>query len=75
MPAPELSHDRPLSDFYFIEAQAAEDGVSKIISLVRDRIPNAFGLDPVSDIQVPCPMNRGGLGARSLRRRPLNQLR
>jgi exodeoxyribonuclease V alpha subunit len=55
-----------LSDFYFIEAQAPEDGVSKIISLVGDRIPNAFGLDPVSDIQVPCPMNRGGLGARSL---------
>jgi exodeoxyribonuclease V alpha subunit len=63
---PELSHDGALSDFYFIEAQASEDGVSKIISLVKDRIPNAFGLDPISDIQVLCPMNRGGLGARSL---------
>ena len=63
---PELSHDGALSDFYFIDAQAPEDGVSKIISLVRDRIPNAFGLDPVSDIQVLCPMSRGGLGARSL---------
>jgi exodeoxyribonuclease V alpha subunit len=63
---PELSHDGTLSDFYFIDAQVPEDGVSKIISLVRDRIPNAFGLDPISDIQVLCPMNRGGLGARSL---------
>ena len=63
---PELSHDGALSDFYFIEAQAPEDGVSKIISLVKDRIPNAFGLDPISDIQVLCPMSRGGLGARSL---------
>jgi exodeoxyribonuclease V alpha subunit len=63
---PELSHDGALSDFYFIEAQAPEDGVNKIISLVRDRIPNAFGLDPISDIQVLCPMSRGGLGARSL---------
>ena len=63
---PELSHDGALSDFYFIDVQAPEDGISKIISLVRDRIPNAFGLDPISDIQVLCPMNRGGLGARSL---------
>jgi exodeoxyribonuclease V alpha subunit len=63
---PELSHDGALSDFYFIDAQAPEDGVNKIISLVKDRIPNAFGLDPISDIQVLCPMSRGGLGARSL---------
>jgi ATP-dependent RecD-like DNA helicase SH3 domain len=33
---------------------------------VQDRIPKRFGLDPVRDIQVLCPMNRGGLGARSL---------
>src|SRR5271166_4548141 len=30
------------------------------------QIPRAFGLDPVRDIQVLCPMNRGALGARSL---------
>ena len=33
---------------------------------VRDRIPGRFGLDPVRDIQVLCPMNRGGAGARAL---------
>ena len=33
---------------------------------VRERIPKRFGLDPIRDIQVLCPMNRGGLGARSL---------
>jgi exodeoxyribonuclease V alpha subunit len=27
--------------------------------------PRRFGLDPVRDIQVLCPMNRGGVGARS----------
>jgi exodeoxyribonuclease V alpha subunit len=63
---PELSHDGALSDFYFIDAQAPEDSVNKIISLVKDRIPNAFGLDLINDIQVLCPMNRGALGARSL---------
>ena len=35
-------------------------------TLVRERIPRRFGLDPVRDIQVLCPMNRGGAGARSL---------
>jgi ATP-dependent exoDNAse (exonuclease V) alpha subunit len=34
--------------------------------VVRDRIPKAFGLDAVRDVQVLCPMNNGGLGARSL---------
>jgi exodeoxyribonuclease V alpha subunit len=63
---PELTHDKALSDFYFIEAAEPEDGVAKIIAVVRDRIPKAFGLDPIRDIQVLCPMNRGGLGARSL---------
>ena len=63
---PELTHDKALSDFYFIEAEEPEDGVAKIIAVVRDRIPKAFGLDPIRDIQVLCPMNRGGLGARSL---------
>ena len=34
--------------------------------MVTERIPRRFGLDPVDDIQVLTPMNRGGLGARSL---------
>ena len=38
----------------------------RIIELVETRIPRRFGLDPIRDIQVLCPMNRGGVGARSL---------
>ena len=34
--------------------------------VAETRIPRRFGLDPVRDIQVLCPMNRGGAGARSL---------
>ena len=43
-----------------------EDGVRKLLAVVRERIPARFGLDPVRDVQVLCPMNRGGLGARAL---------
>ena len=34
----------------------------KLLAVVRERIPARFGLDPVRDVQVLCPMNRGGLG-------------
>ena len=49
-----------------MDAPDPETGVEKVLALVRERIPRRFGLDPVRDIQVLCPMNRGGLGARSL---------
>ena len=54
------------SDFFFVEAADPEEGVRKLLAVVKTRIPARFGLDPVRDIQVLCPMNRGGLGARSL---------
>ena len=38
----------------------------KLLALVQERIPRRFGFDPIRDIEVLCPMNRGGLGARSL---------
>src|SRR4051794_19444816 len=53
-------------DFHFIDATEAEEGVRKMLAIVRERIPKRFGFDPIRDIQVLCPMNRGGLGARSL---------
>jgi exodeoxyribonuclease V alpha subunit len=53
-------------EFHFVDAADPEDGVRKMLAVVRKRIPKRFGLDPIRDIQVLCPMNRGGLGARSL---------
>jgi len=53
-------------DFYFVDAVDPEEGVRKLVAIVQERIPKRFGLDPIRDIQVLCPMNRGGLGARSL---------
>jgi len=54
------------SDFFFIDAAEPEDAARKLLTVVRDRVPARFGLDPVRDIQVLCPMNRGSLGARTL---------
>ena len=63
---PNLSKPEGDSDFYFVQADNPETAVPMIIELVKTRIPRRFGLDPIRDIQVLCPMNRGGVGARSL---------
>src|ERR1700694_93482 len=63
---PDLSRPEGDSDFYFVPADDPETAVPRIVELVKTRIPHRFGLDPVRDIQVLCPMNRGGVGARSL---------
>ncbi len=63
---PDLSRPETGSDFYFVQADDPETAVPRIIELVKTRIPQRFGLDPIRDIQVLCPMNRGGGGARSL---------
>ncbi len=55
-----------LTDFYFIPAETPEDIHDKVMQVVLERIPKRFGLHPVRDIQVLTPMNRGGLGVRSL---------
>ena len=53
-------------DFHFVDAADPEEGVRKLLRIVQERIPKRFGFDRIGDIQVLCPMNRGGLGARSL---------
>ena len=62
MPLPnELS-----SDFYTIYADTPDQIQQKLIQVVCTRLPAFYECDPVKDIQVLTPMNRGGLGARDL---------
>jgi exodeoxyribonuclease V alpha subunit len=63
---PDLTPPDGDADFYFVPAADPEQAVSRIVELVSKRIPQRFGFDPIRDIQVLCPMNRGGVGARSL---------
>jgi len=58
--------EQALSDFYFIEATEPEAIHKLLLKLVRERIPQRFGLKAIEDIQILTPMNRSGLGARSL---------
>ena len=54
------------SDFYFLPAETPEQAVALILKVVGERIPARFGFDPIGQVQVLCPMARGGCGSRSL---------
>ncbi len=52
----------PRGDFYFIERDVPEEAVRTVAHLVAQRIPNAWGHDPLSDVQVLVPMRKGSCG-------------
>ena len=54
------------SDYHFLSVEDPERAAERVVELVADRIPRRFGLDPARDVQVLCPMARGGVGARAL---------
>lgn len=62
----EAPEGKQLEDFYFIPANSPAEIYEKLLQVVTDRIPKRFGLNPIRDIQVLTPMNRGSLGTRSL---------
>jgi exodeoxyribonuclease V alpha subunit len=66
---PELPDPRDESDFFFVERQEPERIADVLVQMVKRRIPRKFNLDPIRDIQVLCPMNRGSLGVRELNAR------
>jgi exodeoxyribonuclease V alpha subunit len=56
-------------DFFFFERREPEEIVDTICQLVARRIPAGFKLDPVEQIQVLTPRNRGPLGTEALNAR------
>jgi len=71
---PEISQAEKDSDFFFIERQEPERIVETLVEVVKKRIPERFGLDPIRDVQVLSPMHRGLLGVRELNLRLQNEL-
>ena len=63
---PEIPAKDAESDFYFIDRAEPEQIAATLLDMVKKRIPAKFGFDPIRDIQMLCPMNRGSLGIREL---------
>lgn len=53
-------------DFFFMDRAEPEQIAETLVEMVKTRIPGKFRFDPLRDIQVLCPMNRGSLGIREL---------
>ena len=53
-------------DFFFVKAETPERGVELIRKLVCEAIPRRFRFDPMNDVQILTPMQKGELGARNL---------
>ena len=65
-PVSRRSGDAELSDFYVVPSESTEEIQRRLLLVVAERIPERFGLDPLRDIQVLTPMNKGPLGAKAL---------
>jgi exodeoxyribonuclease V alpha subunit len=63
---PLLEANGSKDDFFFIEQADPEAVLDIILELAKERIPKRFGFDPVADIQVLTPMNKGTVGAVNL---------
>ena len=60
---PFLGSSGSQGNFYFVEAEDPEAAANAVVRICAERIPARFGLRPIRDVQVLCPMNRGDIGA------------
>jgi exodeoxyribonuclease V alpha subunit len=56
-------------DFFLFAAEDAETAANWVVDVVSERIPQKFGMDPVTDIQVLSPVYRGPCGVSALNER------
>ncbi len=58
-----------LADFFLFAEDDPEQVADLVVDVVANRLPRRFGLDPVREVQVLCPMHRGPAGAGALNER------
>ncbi len=64
--APPEEQKRKKPDFFFIEREEPEAALDTLVHLIGERIPSAYGYEPIKDIQLITPMRRGILGSMNL---------
>ncbi len=63
---PDLKNDG--KDFFHMERPNPFLTAQTVVELCKDRLPTAYGWDPLSDIQVICPSRKGETGTTNLNR-------
>lgn len=54
------------SDFFMMRESVPLSACRKIVDLITRRLPNAYGMDPVTDLQVLCPGKKGEVGSQNI---------
>ena len=54
------------SDLYFVDAPEPQRALAIIQKMVSESIPKRLGFNPIEDIQILTPMQKGELGAKNL---------
>ena len=63
------ARDELQRDLFLIERDDPRQALDEIVSLVSERLPAHYGVDPVADVQVFAPVYRGPLGIDALNAR------
>jgi exodeoxyribonuclease V alpha subunit len=58
---PQSYSSQALSYFYCLYAESPEEILANLMYIVLEHITQRFNLEPVNDVRVFTPMNRGGL--------------
>jgi exodeoxyribonuclease V alpha subunit len=53
-------------DFFFIQEKKAEKIAQLLVNLIKKRLPQAYQLHPLKDIQLLCPMHKSEIGTQRL---------
>ncbi len=54
------------SDFFMMHESVPLSACRKIVDLVTRRLPAAYGMDPITDLQVLCPSKIGEVGSQNI---------
>jgi exodeoxyribonuclease V alpha subunit len=58
--------DNQGSDFFFFGKEDPNEAAELLVDVVKNRIPQKFGYDPIADVQVLSPMYRTPVGVEAL---------
>ena len=66
--------DNTSEDFFFFKVSDPEAVAEMVVEIVKTKVPERWGYDPMREIQVIAPMYRGGAGVNNLNERLQSEL-
>lgn len=58
--------NKPNDDFFFIDLEDPDEIINRMLDIMANKLPQLYNINPLIDIQVLVPMNKGTLGVKNL---------